>query len=105
MPSLDATVIDITTEPPKQSKCGKSKESWTHARESTLLEDRMGSLEDDVSKAEEHCSLLLQHVGTMEEGQEAIEDSFGVAMATFCQQLEQQRECCNPLFFLSNRKY
>lgn len=89
MPSLDATVIDITTEPPKQSKCGKSKESRTHARESASLEDHMGSSEDDVSRAKEHCSLLLQHVGTMEEGQEAIEDSIGAAMATFHQQLEQ----------------
>lgn len=52
MLSSDASIIEITTEPPRQSKRSKSKEPRTYARKFASLKDHMGSLEDTVARIE-----------------------------------------------------
>nr|CAD1834472.1 unnamed protein product [Ananas comosus var. bracteatus] len=88
MSSSEAAVVDVVPEP-RATKRGKSKEPWTLARESVLLDDCVGVLEDSAARAKERYSDLSQHVGMLEKGFHLMEKDIVAAMATFRHRLEQ----------------
>lgn len=87
MSMSNVAIVGIVPEP-RVSKCGKSKEPQTFAKEFAPLKDRVSSLEDSAVRPLEHYFVLSQHVGMMEDGLHAMEDNVAAAMATFRYQLE-----------------